>query len=258
LGLLLTWLKTFKLDEPIAYIWEHPIELVSPLTITLLLIFLVFAVWKLITTTRVLKDFGVRLFSKHSTDDEKAADWRLLQADLLDASDAGSELWIMGATGKATFASGAAPLCDTLRTYKGAIRILLMHPFAQAFERRTRDLKHDQESFADEILDALDYCASLVHKYGRDVQVRLYRETAIWKMFVTPNHLWLQHYNSGRHVDDTPMYCFQSVPGGSSLYEALKAVFFKRWNYDNPTIVDLTRWNRSQSATREYWVALIG
>lgn len=129
-----------------------------------------------------------------------------------------------------------------------------MHPNSQAFDRRIIELNHNAENYYEQILDSIEYCKDLKTRYEKDIEVRLYRQVVIWKMFITNHTLWLQHYRDGFHVDQMPMYCFEPVKEHRpSLYDGFKTVFEKRWRFDEPYEVSLKTWKRADYSSRDAW-----
>lgn len=258
LGLLFTWGKSLKDDVKFGALLLNWRELISPLVVAVLVVLVITLVIKYVKTSRLLhsnqgtlKKLGVRLFSSHLTDEEKKSDWIQTAADL-SGSNLLSPLWMLGATGKETFGSSTAPLCDVLRNYRQPVRILLLRPYSKGFDRRVSDLNTNSENYAAEILDAIDFCVELKKRYQVDIELRVYSEIAIWKMIITSTQLWLQYYAPKKHVDDTPLYCFESVHQDMGLYSALKSVFQKRWVLDQNPKINLDNWQRS-STSREFW-----
>lgn len=247
--LLLTSLKSIKDNETIAFYWTHPKELLSPAIITILLFLILGLITKISKDRKTMASFGVRLFSHHNNAEVKKQDWLQVCEDINRGQNPKSTLWILGATGKETFAAADAPLHDLLQTYSGAIRILLICPGSLAFVRRTGELKHSESDYQSQIADSLEYCQRLVRNHGRDLQVKLYKAIPIWKMILTNSVLWVQHYRANSHVDDTPMFCFEYQPAHPGLFDGFLTVFEKRWRLDDSLEIDLQQWSRNQFAT---------
>lgn len=261
LSLFFTWAKSFKDNVRFGELILNWREVVSPIVVAFLIVLVIALVVKYVKASRAfrgsretLKMLGVRLFSSHSTIEEKNSDWDQMKSDL-SASSSSSVLWLLGATGKDTFGSPSAPLCDVLRTYKQPVRILLLRPYSKGFDKRVLELNVNARTYTDQILDAVDCCSELKKHYGVDVELRVYSEVAIWKMVITSTQLWLQYYAPKEHVDNTPLYCFESVNGDMGLHSALKSVFQKRWSLDSNPKINLDSWQRSK-ATKSYWDGL--
>lgn len=257
LGLFFALAKSYKDGIEFLSIFADWRLLVSPFLVAALTVVVVLLAVKAVRLQRgrkadrdTLSQLGVRLFSKHETPEEKQADWSQMASDLKE--DINSSIWILGSTGKETFGGPNSPLGAVLRGHKNALRVILLRPFSKGFERRYKEVQQDEGSFLEETLDAIDFCSELKRKYKVDIELKVCSEVAIWKMVVTSRQLWLQYYAPGVHVEDTPLYCFESLQGDKGLYAALKSVFHKRWTLDNNPKIDLDRWRRSD-AVREWW-----
>lgn len=261
LGLILTWFKSVRDKISFLEVLLNWREIISPITISVL-IFLLFALaikyvkinsqYK--ANLETLQHLGVKLFSLHSTTEEKREDWEMAKGHLA-VSSKESPLWILGATGKETFGSSQAPLCDAIRKYEQPIRVLLLRPYSKGFERRITELNVNSANYEEEILDAIDFCAELKRRHSKDIEIKVYSEIAIWKMILTSKELWLQYYPPTRHVDDSPIYCFEFKGDPLGLYSAFKSVFSKRWMLDQNPMLDLVNWNRAK-VDKAYWQSL--
>ena len=251
---ILAYLKSLKDDVTLSYVVSNPKEIVSPLVVAFLLMALVAAILKYVQLRRTLRGFGARLFSKHGSDEEKKDDWTVLNADLAKASKDKSPLWLLGANGKDTFSSPTSPVCETLRGYAGSLRVLLIKPGSVGFARRVGETQANLDTYFEHILDTIDYCADLKNKKNKDIELRLYVDIPIWKMFITQQQVWLQHYHDQNHVDNTPMYCFEHVSNEKCLYLGFQAVFHKRWEATDTKIIDLGSRKRSDHKHLTQWL----
>ena len=237
--------------KPLDYYFESAREYLSPLTIALLVVLLASTLFYASRLRRVnqlmttkLDGFGVRTFSPHDTDKSRAEDWKLLCTNLEAANSHLSPIWIVGATGKNTFADPHSPLHTTILGYRGPINILLVRPQSEGFHYRIQQLDGAvEQDYTNEILDAIEFCARL-YKKNKKVEVRLYDGIPIWKLIGTPQHLWLQHYSDKKHVDETPMFSFSRVDGLVSLHDGFQVVIKKRWDHDGSRPIDLGKFSR--------------
>jgi hypothetical protein len=196
---------------------------------------------------KLLAAFGARAFSPHDTQKQKAADWSQIASDIDAASEQKSPLYIMSATGKAIFQDPLSPLYRSINNYRGEVHVLLLRPNSDGVERRVAQLHNlKPEYYQNEILDSIEVCQNW--RKGRPanwIQIRLYNTFPIWKMIMTPNALWLQHFSQGIRGDDSPLYGFRSFIGQATIYDGFQSVFDKRWGFDETKIVDLDQFNRS-------------
>lgn len=246
---LYTGVKAFKDDHRLEFYLNNPAELVSPAVVAVLTM-LVIGLSTLVTKQRKsLLNFGVRLFSKHDSEDAKRDDWALLCSDVKRASSEKTTLWILGATGRETFAGTSSPLHDVVKKYEGEIRVLLIRPGSEAFKKRCGGLGMAESKYLDQILDSIDFCKDLASQQLNSVQLRLYEGIPIWKMIMTNRVLWVQFYKPSTHFDNTPMYCFEFRDDGSTLFDGFRTVFTKRWDHDGSKHVDLASFVRSDWQT---------
>jgi hypothetical protein len=240
-------------SEPLQFYFKQLIEYVTPLTIAFLAVvsFILFLlslkqrgqIRHLESEVSVLKGFGIRAFSTHDTTESRKKDWELISSDVARASKSESPLWIMGATGKHTFADHTSPLHACILEYAGPIKLLLIRPESDGFRHRVEKVPVNPEAFRDEILESLEFCKNL-HKAGKNIEVKLYDGPPIWKMIAIPDSLWLQHYAAGRQVDETPAYGFLWVDKRPTIVDGLRAAFIKRWTHDGSFPVNLAQFSR--------------
>lgn len=255
IGLLVTYFKSIRDSLSIGYYLKSAVEWVTPLTISFLTVGLVSVfiyalkqrgeIVQLRQKSQTLAGFGVRAFSAHDSASSKEADWKMIEADLRQASEAQSPLKLLGATGKRTFADTDAPLHKAVCEYEGPIQVLLVRPGSAGFEHRVQRISANPEQYIDEILDTLEFCKSLARK-GRRIEVKLYESMPIWKMLSTPQILWLQHYAQSKHVDETPAYGFAASGQRPTILDGFRSVFDKRWDHDESKEVNLRAFERSR------------
>lgn len=185
---------------------------------------------------RLLLRTGIAEVWPYSDRDTRAAEWTHLSTRI-QASHNISSLRIAGLTGWTTFGSKDSPLHDAIDGFNGEIRILLMNPESKDFAHRAYLLGVHEERFADEVRQTISYCAGL-RAHRKDIEVRLYDDMPVWKMVLTNDFLWLQHYNSKAHVDETPVYCLTATSDGC-LFSPFTNVWKKRWSCPSNKSIDL-------------------
>ena len=160
LSLFFTWAKSSRDNVKFGELILNWKEIVSPVVVAVLAVLVVALVVKYVKANRAfkgsretLKMLGVRLFSNHSTPEEKNSDWDQMKSDL-NSTSSSSVLWLLGATGKDTFGSPSAPLCEVLRAYKQPVRILLLRPYSKGFDKRVVELNVNAQTYTDQIMDA--------------------------------------------------------------------------------------------------------
>jgi hypothetical protein len=154
-----------------------------------------------------------------------------------------SDLRLLGASGWETFGRPDSPLHSTVSEYRGTILVLLMHPDSKHLGARAQELKMTKQSYIGEIGQTVGFLKELNQSGNRNIELKLYKQPAIWKMIIAGNFLWLQHYRQGTHVCDTPVYGFVSTHR-NSLYHPFREIFHKRWSRDGDQTesVDLSQW----------------
>lgn len=222
------------------YASAHPLRLVGAL-MCLASIGIGVKAWTLIRPilvrekqyAQMLEGIGLREFSDHDSENKRDQDWTRCVVEIENTRP--NRLCILGATGWETFGSSQSPMHNLLRDFQGSIHILLLKPGSYGFKKRTAELNKNEDNYRQEIEDSIEYCRTLVQKYKKSIDVRLYEDEPIWKMIFSDRYLWLQYYDPNDDVDNTPVYTLQTRahPTGSSLYYPLVKVFQRRWNDSN-------------------------
>lgn len=241
-----TWLKALKNSETVGKYLAEPLELVSPITITVLCCLLLWVGLSTARTRVTMRRFGVRLFSRHYEDTTREKDWQLICNDLRAAATAKDKLRLLGCTGAATFAESNAPLHHLLQSYSGTICILLVCPDSAGFRQRVDKLNENDGAFKREIFAAIDYCQLLQRAHGRRIELRLYHDVPIWKMIITDSALWVWHYEPKHDVHRTPLYGFALSGEPSGLLNGFDSVFERRWTHSSTVKVNLEKWSRDK------------
>ncbi len=219
------------------YASAHPLRLAGVLVCLAIIGFAIKA-WMIVRPILVrekqyaymLEGIGLREFSSHDCDEKKRQDWDRCVSEIQGTRP--TRICILGASGWETFGSPQSPMHILLRDFEGSISILLMKPGSYGFKKRTAELNKNEEAYRKEIADSIDYCRSLVVKYKKSIDIRLYEDEPIWKMIFSDRYLWLQYYDPKDDVDNTPVYTLQTRAQAtdSSLYYPLVRVFLRRWN----------------------------
>ena len=246
IGLIVVYAKSIRDDELFSTYVKSAREWITPLTIAFLAValfgLLIFAVRQNGQLKRLrshLAGFGVRVFSAHDSDEARKNDWTQICSDLVFASRNQSPLWILCANGHRTFGHHDSPLCSALREYGGVINILLLRPDSDGFNRRVKSLGISSDQYRSEILESIAFCKEL-YNAGKAINVRIYHDLPIWKMIFTPKALWVQHYSSSKHVDETSAYGFSFVESRPTLIDGFHCVLTRRWSDPNSEPVDLS------------------
>lgn len=176
---------------------------------------------------------GVSAFYPHSTKAEKKRDWHSCVESI--KNHHARDLRIMGATGWNTFGEPKSPLYRLLSQFDGEVKILLMLPDPKlpALIRRAKETGRAPEEYVAEIKRSIERIRVLRAK-GKNISLKFYSQTPIWKMIISNDFMWLQHYCATTDVEDTHVYVFFSDgDDGSSLFHPLYSVWLKRWEHDD-------------------------
>lgn len=190
----------------------------------------------------LLQAAGVSGFSPHATKIEKKTDWKSCNAKI--RANKAIDLRIMGSTGWNTFGHHQSPLYQLIEQFQGEIKILLMNPdpALPTLIQRAAETNKTPAQYAKEINDSITRLKLLKQQKGRNISLKLYDQIPIWKMLISNDYMWLQHYSKNMNVEDTPVYTFFSDgDGGTSLFHALYSVWIKRWDVDGNKVCDLTQ-----------------
>ncbi len=179
----------------------------------------------------LVRRVGIRAFLPRNTDQEKRESWDDCARHLKDANN--DVILISGANGWATFGSSEAPLHEVVKSFGRSIKILLVFPYSEAIEMRAANVDVDVNDYRNELVKTLSFCKQLKNK-GSDIEVRFFDWPPVWKMIFSHDRLWLQHYESGKHVDNTPAYSFDRSPNPSALYHPFRAEFTRMWERAEP------------------------
>ncbi|UKJ74464.1 hypothetical protein [Azospirillum brasilense] len=174
----------------------------------------------------LVRRVGIRAFLPRNTEQEKKESWDDCAHHLNDVNN--NAILISGANGWATFGSPSSPLHDVINNFGKSVKILLVYPYSEAIEMRAANVEVDVNDYRNELVKTLSFCKKLKNR-GSDIEVRLFDWPPVWKMIFSSDRLWLQHYEYGKHVDNTPAYSFDRTPDPSALYNPFRAEFTRMW-----------------------------
>lgn len=200
----------------------------------------------------IVQSCGIQGFHPLETPEEKKAGWGACVERIAEVRR--TELCLAVFTGASTFsgeprdaAQNYPPLRKALEDHKGALRILVMQPECAAWEQYIQEFgrgnRAAEEQFRDELKTAyewtLRFCDHLARKQAyqlKSIEVRTYDRPPLWKLVITGNHIWLQHYIQGRRADDLPAYVVRRDIDGGLAYP-LESVFEYRWQLSKDRVV---------------------
>lgn len=198
----------------------------------------------------IAESCGIEGFHSLQTPEEKEAGWAACTDKIKKVSK--GELRIAVFTGASTFsyeskqANHLSPLREAVLEHKGDLKILMMQKgcdaWRQCIERfgsgdKAARYRQELEDGYDRALDFCDGLAKTKPYDLRSIEVRAYDRPPLWKMvFMGTEHIWLQYYIPGQHVDDRPAYIVNcAVPGG--MAHPLESVFDYRWEMSKDRVL---------------------
>lgn len=188
---------------------------------------------------QLVRAVGISGFYSHATKAEKKRDWKACVEKI--KSHRAKDLRIMGATGWNTFGAPESPLYKLLEQFNGEIKVLLMtpDPALPALIQRAKETQQNPAGYASEITRSVERLKALRGR-GKNISLKFYTQMPVWKMLISNDYMWLQHYRSSKNVEETPVYVFFSDGDeGTSLFHALYSVWLKRWEFDQNAPYDL-------------------
>ena len=131
----------------------------------------------------------------------------VIQEHLAKDLETARNIKLLGATGFHTFGSSDSFLHQALCKATGEITVILLDPDSSNTEgqERAAALQVDFVDYRREIEASIKMLKDLKSQ-GKNIRLFVYRHKPLWKIYLTDDHLWLQHYNGNVHVADTPAW----------------------------------------------------
>ncbi len=181
---------------------------------------------KLYDSLRLRKVIGLSAFWPNANTDNKGGTaWQRIESYIVDRQN--PILFILGATGIATFGGGSA-LHEIVQKFHGEIRILLMDHKSQHLKARALSLNMSEVQYRREIAAAIRQIKDWKRE-GRNVEYRTYDSVPNWKLILTKDVAWVQYYHMATHVDGTPVYHFYATADRTGMYHLFLAEFRRIW-----------------------------
>lgn len=178
-------------------------------------------------THELTQRVGLFGFSPTAKPDAEIGDWDRLAAEITNPTN--RILYVLGATGWDTFGHRKAPLFDPLGVFTGHIRIILMDEASPHLRARAASVGMKEASYKKQIKKSIERIREL-HGRGRYIELALYDSPPNWKMIITAQFGWIQHYWRELHVADTPVYLFYATDDQKGLYHAFFDDFDRIWS----------------------------
>lgn len=142
------------------------------------------------------------------------------------------DAFVLTLTGFDTLVDPESPFREVLESaYE--IRVMLMHPYGRAIERRAATLPAavTLDSFREEIAASIERLAVL-YRTGKKLSLKFYDQEPFWKLIVLSDHVWVQYCHSGLEVKQQPEYLFglQHYNPRQGFFVPFYMHFMEVWN----------------------------
>ncbi len=153
---------------------------------------------------------------------------------------------ILGASGLRTFGEKSAPLYDHIKKCS-ELFVLMLHPMGKGIEKRVKsllagkksafdnsDVQSELSKYIEEIKKSILTLKQIHNLDNEKVKLGFYDEEPLLKIIIIDHQLiWLQHYETGRHVRDLPEYFLEKEETrlGTGLFKAMLDIFDRKWKY---------------------------
>ncbi|MGY4257372.1 hypothetical protein ACVI1L_004440 [Bradyrhizobium sp. USDA 4516] len=177
----------------------------------------------------LLSQSGLKARYPHAKTTEDGAPWGALREEVLHPSN--KFVHILGANGIDTFGRAGAPLHDTLKDFRGTIRVILCDPKTnKQMVGRAKAVGVSPTDYV-KAINASKRRLSELRKAQLPVEGRFYNGQPNWKLIMTSTGVWLQYYlPGGPHVDETPVWLISVTPNPDGLYHLFHMEFERIWD----------------------------
>jgi hypothetical protein len=158
---------------------------------------------------------------------EGGAPWNDLCSEI--ARNDNGVLLILGANGVETFGRPGAPLYETMQQFRGLVRVILTDPDSPQTAGRAATVNVSMAEYKRAIAASVKRLRDLKHQQ-HSIEGRYYAGQPNWKLIITSRTCWLQYYAPGKHVDETPVWRFDTTEHGDGLYHLFAMEFERIWH----------------------------
>jgi hypothetical protein len=110
-------------------------------------------------------------------------------------------------------------------------KIMLLNPDGEGAAARAKSILDSEitpESLRKQITMSIEFLKGL-KAVQRNVQLRLYPDTPLFKLAILGEFIWVQHYHAGLDVQVMPEYLFAHDQSPGGLYTPFYQYFMTRW-----------------------------
>jgi hypothetical protein len=136
-------------------------------------------------------------------------------------------VWILGANGADTFSLPNSPLYEVLEDFPNSLRVMLAHPDSEFTSARATDVHTDQKEYRRLIIQSVERLKALYAR-RQNIEARYYWDRPTWKMIITGRSMWVQYYQPGQHVANTPVFRF-AAGTRNNLYQSFYQKYEHLW-----------------------------
>jgi len=144
------------------------------------------------------------------------------------------DVMLISSTGCNTFVNPESDLYDVMQHCREA-KILLLNPFSEGAILRTKSIPDPDitpEHFREQFTKSID-CLKSLKALQKDIKLKLYDETPLFKLTVLGDYIFMKYYNSGLNGHEMTEYIFIHSANHSSLFHPLYQFFLSKWRDPN-------------------------
>jgi hypothetical protein len=170
------------------------------------------------------------------TNDTDGAPWPDLCAEISRYDN--DALFILCANGLETFGRPSSPLFNAMQDFLGQTRVILIDLNSSYAAGRAAAVSQTAAEYKKAIATSVKRLRDLRHQQ-HSVEGRFYDGLPNWKMIITNRTAWIQYYTPGKHVQETPVWRFDTTEQGSGLYHLFRLEFERIWRRCEKNEMDL-------------------
>jgi hypothetical protein len=175
----------------------------------------------------LISQSGIKARYPHARATQDGAPWGALRKEILQPEN--KFVHILGANGVDTFGKPGSPLYDTLKEFRGTLRVILCDPVGKQMYSRARAVGVTAGEYAKAIKISKRRLSEL-RKLQLSVEGRFYTGQPNWKLILTSTSAWIQYYvPGGPHVDETAVWLLSVTTNTDGLYHLFHMEFDRVW-----------------------------
>ena len=167
-----------------------------------------------------------------------------------------NQIKILGSTGYNTFANDDSFLNNNFNDFTGEIKVMLLNPgitdpnnfndigtdcsfedfkalltpeVPKEIQNRAFDIGTTCDKYIEEIYESIVYLKKL-REAGRFIELKFHQGPLIWKLIISGQYMWLQHYMPRIHVHKCPVYGIYKTNPDTTIYNSFDMIYSRLWN----------------------------